>query len=390
MDHATEAASAGLTLNSTGGAYRNGVAYSSSEKWRFISEYKERKASGLPVSERALAQALQIGKTTARKIINEAESGEFVNPEKAKKARVGARPQGAGSKTQSANDEMILLQIRMIEPTTQLKDYRRLLQQITGTDVSEPVLCRWFDTRFQYSASLRKPCLVPKDKFKPENVVRMSEYIDIVKMLICNNLQHRLKFGDEKHLKGGELFARNVRRCPLTGETPAVSTDPDFRNTYSIIGFCGIDVRNTYPVYHSINMLTNDSVDFAFAIEMGIAVGYFQRDDWIILDRAAVHIGSENDVLRDYLWNVISPHDGQPMRINLLLLPARCPELNPIELIWSLLVSRLRYAYLNLPQPASHAPVHFTNDILNKMTHVEIANCYRHCGYFPKGTEFCM
>jgi len=137
-------------------------------------------------------------------------------------------------------------------------------------------------------------------------------------------------------------------------------------------------------------MLTNDSVDFTFAIEMGIAVGYFQCDDWIILDRAAVHIRSENDVLRDYLWNAISPHDSQPLHINLLLLPVRCPELNPIELIWSLFVSRLHCASLNLPRPVSHAPVYFANDILNKMTHVEIADCYCHCGYFPKGTQFCM
>jgi len=141
MDPASMA-DGGLTVNSNRGAYCNSVAYSSTEKWQFICTYKEQKASRLSVSEWSLAEALQVGKSTACKIINEAKSGKFVNPEQAQKAHTSVRPQGARSKTLSANDELILLQIQMIEPSTQLKDYCLLLLQITGTGVSEPVLCR--------------------------------------------------------------------------------------------------------------------------------------------------------------------------------------------------------------------------------------------------------
>ena len=55
----------------------------------------------------------------------------------------------------------------------------------------------------------------------------------------------RIKYGDEKHLKGQELFNRPTRRDPLTGERPPMLVPPDFRNTYTIIGFCGLDKRTT-------------------------------------------------------------------------------------------------------------------------------------------------
>jgi hypothetical protein len=54
----------------------------------------------------------------------------------------------------------------------------------------------------------------------------------------------RLKFGDEKSLKGAELFNCKVRRDPITGVTSPVIADSDFRNSYCIMGFCGVDLMN--------------------------------------------------------------------------------------------------------------------------------------------------
>ena len=166
-------------MNTNGEAYRHGLAYTADQKWRLISQYKELKESGANVSQRAVAAALKIGKTYAATIIREAEAGEFVNPDHVEQERV----RGSGSKTLTLDDESILLQIRMLDPTTPLKEYRRLLLQTTGTDASESVLSRWFHTRFPYSASLRKPSLVPKDKFKPENIIRAADFIDIISTL---------------------------------------------------------------------------------------------------------------------------------------------------------------------------------------------------------------
>jgi hypothetical protein len=48
-----------------------------------------------------------------------------------------------------------------------------------------------------------------------------------------------IKFADEKHLKGQEIFNKNGRRCPVTGDLEPVIVDPDFRNSHTIIGCCG-------------------------------------------------------------------------------------------------------------------------------------------------------
>jgi hypothetical protein len=48
--------------------------------------------------------------------------------------------------------------------------------------------------------------MVPIDKFKPENIERAVEYIRAVLSLD----QSRLKFVDEKSLKGAEIFNHKV------------------------------------------------------------------------------------------------------------------------------------------------------------------------------------
>ena len=143
----------------------------------------------------------------------------------------------------------------------------------------------------------------------------------------------RIKFGDEKLLKGHELFLRNVQRNPLTGEVPAVLTTPDFRNTYSLTGFCGIDTR-VPAVFFTLHESNNDATQFALDLEAAIYIGFFHPGDIIVLDNASYHCGGENSILEYWLW---SRH-----RIFLLFLPPRCPELNPIELIWNMLVQTLK------------------------------------------------
>jgi hypothetical protein len=73
----------------------------------------------------------------------------------------------------------------------------------------------------------------------------------------------RLKFGDEKSLKGAELFNRKVRRDPITGVTPPVIADSDFRNSYCIMGFCGVDLMNA-PFQFTIGEDNHDAESFFF------------------------------------------------------------------------------------------------------------------------------
>ncbi len=55
-----------------------------------------------------------------------------------------------------------------------------------------------------------------------------------------NGVFGRLKYADEKSLKGKDICNKLARQDPFTGIVPPTMTDPDLRNTYSIIGICGI------------------------------------------------------------------------------------------------------------------------------------------------------
>jgi hypothetical protein len=171
------------------------------------------------------------------------EYGRVVNP----RLIEGHYAVGPCAKTMDSLDVWVCLQLYLQEPSRTLPSYCKLLYHITGTAVSESTMSRFFLGFFPFRGSLRKPTLTPYDKFKPENIARANEFI----LFIIKIAPHRLKFGDEKLLKGGDLFNRQVRRNLLTGEVPSVMTSSDFRNTYAVTGFCGIDVRtcSTQPFW---------------------------------------------------------------------------------------------------------------------------------------------
>jgi transposase len=75
----------------------------------------------------------------------------------------------------------------------------------------------------------------------------------------------------------------------------------------------------------------------------------------------------------EYIQTIISIH--------LLWLPTRSPELNPIELLWNILVQRLRTVDLFSQAPARHRVAYHTFDILRAITTQEVLACYRKCGY---------
>ena len=213
-----------------------------------------------------------------------------------------------------------------------------------------------------------KPNLVPYDKFKPSNESRAYEYL----YMLSHLAPHRIKFGDQKSLKGQELFLRLVRKNPSTGEVAPIMTTSDFRNTHSITGFCSIDERSV-PVWYKIRKETNDAVQFKRDIEEAIATGFLLSGDVVVLDNATIHTGGDNYILVEWLWEYFG--------IFVLFLPTRTPEWNPIELVWNTLVQRLKRVDLRQlrQQYGTDCAAHASVDILNEMTHEEIAKFYRSC-----------
>jgi hypothetical protein len=65
----------------------------------------------------------------------------------------------------------------------------------------------------------------------------------------------------------------------------------------------------------------------------------------------------------------------------LLALPTRSPELNPIDLIWKILVQGLKTYPLAPVQGRPHAVAYASCHIMREITHDDVAKCYKHCNY---------
>ena len=53
------------------------------------------------------------------------------------------------------------------------------------------------------------------------------------------------------------------------------------------------------------------------------------HDEILVMDNAAVHTGKEAQMVNDLLWDTVV--DDRPLKLLVVYLPPRCPELNPID-----------------------------------------------------------
>lgn len=225
--------------------------------------------------------------------MKELNSGQLIDP----KENPQRRARGKGSKSLSVADESVLLQLRLQNNQRSLADYKLSLEQTTGTIVSKTTICDWFLTANPFKGGCRVLNKVPIDKWKPENVARAMEYIALVQQLD----PYLLKFCDEAHLKGVVLNSQKGRRCPITGILEPTIVPSDFRNTYSIIGFCGI-APDTPPFSFVMHEGTNDAEKFTEVVLDAVVSGFLRYGDVLVLDNAAIHKCKDASVLEDILY----------------------------------------------------------------------------------------
>lgn len=361
------AARHGFVLNIYHGAYLPGKHYQHVKKLEVAAAFTTAKNAngGARPNISAIQRQCKVGWHFVGKVEKELiEYGHVLAPEEMVRKN---KDVGVGSKILDELDAWVILNLYLEEPSRGLPSYVALLKELVGTVVSRSTVSRFFKEAFPYSATFHRPNLIPMDKFRPENCMRAIEYLHVIARVD----PYRLKFGDEKSLKGKEVFNRKVRRNPLTGEIPPLVTTPDFTNSYSLTGFCGIDRRSS-AVWCSVHDGTNGADEFALQLEQACHSGFFHCGDILVLDNCVIHIGGENTVLEEWMWDTFG--------VFLLFLPPRSPEWNPIELVWNTLVQRLKKVPLAaLYEIGQHSSAIASQHILSNITHKEVDKFFVKC-----------
>jgi hypothetical protein len=187
---------AGYTINADGGGFRNSVARPLEDKVKVAEAYAWLLEADPRISTRAVARAGKVSQTFAMKVIAEINAGYLVDPKQ--KVRQQHVQRGAGAKTISDEDGEILLAMRSKNNQLTLRSYSIGLYNATGKYVLRSVICKWFLTKHAVKGALRVLDQVLIDKYSPDNCLCLMEYVNIITQID----PMRLKFCDEKHLKG--------------------------------------------------------------------------------------------------------------------------------------------------------------------------------------------
>jgi transposase len=371
----TESSSA-LRINENGGIYHLGATFSVVDKHRIGALYKRLQREHGTVSSRFLAKEAKCGRSTAQKIIKELESHDAVlDPSE----RQLTREKGIGGRSLTLPDKILLLELRAEIPGRSLPDYQQRLLATTGTVVSTTTISDWFLYSNPYRGSIRKANKVPFAKFAAKNIRKFERYEQIVGGIY----PWKIKFCDEKSLKGLELIGTSVRVDPLTGHVPPALMPRDFKVRYSIIGICGMDVT-VPPMFYYISDGNTSGASFVEFIKCAVSMNYLKKHDVLVLDNAPWHTSQDCNFLDDFLWDCLGP-DGEPLNILLVFLPTYSPELSPIEPTWHTMLKKHRGYILWLCHNGlfnmKHATAYAADAALKCLTHEDVAKSYVHMGY---------
>ena len=75
------------------------------------------------------------------------------------------------SKTCGFFDELVLLALQEQGPQRTVASYKTTLMEITGASVTKSTISYWFKNRFDFKGSLRTTKVVPREKYRPANII---------------------------------------------------------------------------------------------------------------------------------------------------------------------------------------------------------------------------
>ena len=186
-------------------------------------------------------------------------------------------------------------------------------------------------------------------------------------------------FLDEKHVYNHNGHDLRVRINPFTGLIDGIPVSGNFRDSYTLTACISANHRKDKNVFFTINKKLNTSKSFMDAVKKMVEEKFLLHHEILIMDNAAIHVGGEAKRLEDYLWETIV--DGRPLKVLVLFLPPRAPELNPIELIFNVLVQRLKSYHYRRMEGVSTNVMKRVEKVMDEISFETILRCYSHCGY---------
>ena len=183
MNLAKEAAAhaLGFQTSEAGRLYKHGASYSVMERLEIVEIYfSMTNADGTPPSINKLAKEAKVSWKVAKKVVEEYERSGTVEDRAEMKEKSLSVP---GWNLFDEEDELVLLQLRQQDPQRTLASYVYNLHELTGTIVSKSLISRWFKLRFAFKGSMRYTSVVPRDKYKPDNIQRYSDYLALIEQI---------------------------------------------------------------------------------------------------------------------------------------------------------------------------------------------------------------
>ena len=365
-----------VQYNQNGGLYQRGKRYDVLKKQNVALEYLQMRdevgPSGVNISE--IAKRSKVSWKYAKKVVREYETTSNIrHPEEIRKSLQEERKK---KKHLTIEEEVYLLALRAEDASRTNLEYIHLLSARYGRTVSSSFISDWFKKRFKYPGNFKKPNVVPLDKWRPINI---SRYLEYRCLMDAHPLHHLWCFLDEKHIINKDSIRAKSRADPLTGKMDHIPVSGDFRETYNLMAVVSLNPQKERNIEYSIGKDNNTSASFMNFIHYLINVGFFRHNEVLVMDNAAIHVGGEATNIREVMWETVV--DNKPLRILVLFLPTRSPELNPIELIFHILSKRLQsYRYKTECLSGSEVMMK-TQRILDEIEYEVIMKCYLHCGY---------
>ena len=366
--------------NEMGGFYKRGDRYPYAKKKEVVVTYFRLWEQSFPrrPSYLQVSRQTKIGRTTVRKFILEfEETGELRDPDEAKMKKLLEGPKKYAVKNVlTPGEENFLLSLRAEDPTRPNQSYINELYAASGRMVDSSFVSRWFQHRFEYKGSFKKSNNIPLDKFREANWFRYYEF----RMYLSLAADHMVyNFLDEKHFANHQGHEIRGRSDPVTGILEGIPVEGNFRDAKSIIACVSPNPMKDRHVFFTIGRDTNNGYSFMAFVEMMVTTKFLRHGEVLVMDNAPIHTGGAAASIEDFLWNQVV--DGQPLRILVLYLPTRSPELNPIELIFHILSRRMRSFHYRTGGPLNESVDERVARVMDEITRDTIARCCAHCGY---------